>query len=229
MIKLDDNQYFGEVLLRNNASESLRSARLAKNIWIGEQQVVKTFIPGNMNDHLMTIQGSPEYNVGSGNSIRFTQDYDVIYMKSGVSCRNISGDLRGINNTYDSRTTQGKYVLICNFTGPVSSYIVLTKRSYGTYEKEYLLSIGCGENYESWTFTNITTGSFSIEYNGSAYVAKFIQRYVAESRTCSVKSQICREQVSRLELGGSRDTYNTDLYCGIHNMIGTVTTGMARM
>jgi hypothetical protein len=198
-------------------------------MWIGGKQAIRTFTPGNMNDHLYTMQGTPEYNVASvTGSIRFVGSLDVAYMKSGVSCRSVSGDVRGIDLTYTSATSTAKYIFVCNFTGKTPIALVVSKRSFGTYQTEMIIRISCGNNYNEWTVALTANASFSISYNGTAYVATFTAKPVAGSKTYSVTSEACREQCSRLEFAGSGDTYTLGGYTGIHNVSGVVTTGMAR-
>lgn len=228
MIKLDENYYKAEVLIRQSSSEAQTSAKLARSIFVGGTQFVKTFTPGNINDYLYTVQGSPTYNVASvGGSISFTKELDIVYMKSGVSCRSVSGDLRSIDINYGASTNKSKYVFVCNFTGPTPISMTLTKLSHGYYQVTMTLRISCGDNYNEWDITG-TNGSFSVNYNGSAYVASYTAINVATKKTYSVTSQTCREQASRLELAGSSDCYSLGAYTGIHNMKGEITTGMAR-
>lgn len=226
MIKVNDNNYyFAEVLIRQSASEALTSALLARSITVGGTQFVKTFTPSNINDYLYTVQGKPTYNVAAvGGSISFTTSLDIAYMNSGVSCRSISGDLRTIDTNYTANTNKEKYVFVCNFTGVTPISITLNKLSHGYYQTTFTLRISCGNNYEEWTVSG-NSGSFSVSYNGSAYVASC----KVGSKTYSVTSQNCRQQASRLELAGSSDCYSlAGGYSGIYNMKGEITTGMAR-
>lgn len=220
MIILPDSYYKAEVMIRSSDSEPLTSAKLAKNIWIGGTQVVKTLTASNMNDYLYTEQGKPTYTTyGGGGAIWFGSELDIAYMKSGVGCRSFSGTIQGINTNYDTNTT-ATYTFVINFTGDVGINIIQTKRSHGYYQTEFITRISCGDNYGEWT--GISMGGkydFSITYNGTAYVAK--------CGSYSVTSQACREQVSRLELAGSNKTVSGP-YAGFIALKGEVTTGMAK-
>ena len=116
MIKLNNN--LSEVMIRESPSEPQNQAKLIRNMWVAGKQAVRTFTPDNINDYLYTYSGNPGYDIaGVGGSIQFYGDLDIIYMNGGVSCRSVSGELRGVSAGYDTDAYSAKYIMVCNFTG----------------------------------------------------------------------------------------------------------------
>lgn len=219
MITVQGGFYKGEVLIRSTSSEPLTQAKLAKNIWIGGVQAVKTLSTSNINNYLYTEEGSPTYTeYGGGSAIWFGSDLDIIYMKSGIGCRSVNGTVQGIDTQYDGGTTTETTVFVVNFIGKTNITIAQTKRSHGYYETEFKTRISCGNNYNEWSGSSASF-NFSIVYNGTAYVAK--------CGSWTVTSEACREQVSRLELAGSKKVISGP-YAGFVALKGIVTEGMSR-
>jgi len=219
MITIPGAFYKGEVLIRSSDSEPLTQAKLAKNIWIGGVQVVKTVSTSNINSYLYTEEGSPTYaEHGGGGAIWFGSDLDIMYMNSGVGCRSVTGTVQGINTQYDASTTTETTSFVINFVGKMNISIAQTKRSHGYYETEVKTRIVCGNSYGEWSGGSASY-NFSVTYNGTAYVAK--------CGNWTVTSENCREQVSRLELAGSKKVISGP-YAGFTALKGVVTTGMSR-